>query len=105
MNLPFLSRTNAGVTLRVRVQPRGSQNRIVGIHDGALKLQVTAPPVDGQANQALISALAHLLGLPRSQFRITSGAKGRSKVVAIAGLTPDDLAGRLADLLSAAASR
>jgi len=69
--------------LRVRVQPRASRNRIAGVHGRRLKLQVTAPPVDGAANRAVVELLAEALALPRRLVEVVSGASSREKTVAI----------------------
>lgn len=73
------------VRLRVRVQPRASRTEVVGEHDGALKVRVAAPPVDGDANRELVRLLAKALGLASSQVRLVSGATGRSKTLEITG--------------------
>ncbi len=70
--------------MRVRVQPRASRNRIAGVHGGRLKLQVTAPPVDGAANRAVVELLAEALALPRRLVEVVSGASSREKTVAVA---------------------
>ena len=75
------------VTIAVRVQPRASRDAIAGTHDGALKVALTAPPVDGEANAALIAFLAKFLGVPKRDVEITQGSTGRQKVVAVRGLT------------------
>jgi uncharacterized protein (TIGR00251 family) len=87
--------TDGGVTLRVRVQPRGRRNELVGIQAGALKLRVAAPPVDGKANAAVTDYLAGVLGLGRGAVRIVSGATSRDKVVEVVGLTAAELVARL----------
>lgn len=84
MSASFLSSVPAGVRVRVRLQPRASHNRIVGRHGDTLKAQVTAPPVDGEANAALERLIAELVGLPRSAVRVVAGAKSRDKVVEVA---------------------
>ena len=76
------------VRVAVRVQPRASRNAVVGEHDGALKVALTAPPVDGEANAALLAFLADALGVPKRAVRLVSGDTGRSKVVEVAGVTP-----------------
>lgn len=82
--------TRAGaVTFAVRVQPRASQSEVVGEHDGALKVRLAAPPVDGAANEELIRLLAKRFGVARRQVEILGGATGRQKVVRIAGLTSE----------------
>jgi uncharacterized protein (TIGR00251 family) len=72
---------SAGLSFRIRVQPKSSQNAIVGMQGGALKLRVTAPPVEGSANKACIELLAKALGVPKSFLEITSGQASRSKTV------------------------
>jgi uncharacterized protein (TIGR00251 family) len=74
------------VTLAVRVAPRASRDAIEGEYQGALKVRLTAPPVDDRANQALRELLAEVLNVPVSAVRIVSGAKNRTKRVAIAGV-------------------
>lgn len=67
--------------MRVRVQPRAKREGIDGIRNGALRIRLNAPPVDGAANERLIAFLAERLELPRSAFSIVSGHKGREKTV------------------------
>ncbi len=71
--------------LRVRLQPRARQNRIVGRHGDAIKVQVHAPPVEGAANAALIEVLAAALGVPRRAIHIVRGASSHTKLVEIHG--------------------
>ena len=78
---------NGRVRLSVRVQPRASQSAIVGIHGDALKIRVSAPPVDGAANAALIEFLADIVAVSRRSVRILAGESSRSKVVEIDGIT------------------
>ncbi len=75
------------VRLAVRVQPRARSNGIVGLHGSALKIRLTAPPVEGAANEALLDLLADVLRIPRGAIRIVSGATSRDKVVAIRGVS------------------
>jgi uncharacterized protein len=80
----------------VRVQPRASRTEVAGPYGGdAVRIRLTAPPVDGAANAALIGFLAERLGVPRSAVRIEGGAAGRSKVVTIDGIDPDTATRRL----------
>lgn len=88
-----------GLRIAVRVQPRASRNRITGTIGDALKIQVTAPPVEGAANAALIAFLAEVLELPRGRIRVITGEHSRSKVVEIDTDDPSALKGRLAALL------
>lgn len=80
-----------GVTFRVRVQPRASKNQLAGVLEGALKVRLTAPPVDGEANQACLRFLAGLLGVPVKAVELVSGHTGRSKTVRVAGITAGDV--------------
>jgi len=74
------------VTLKVRVQPRASRDALAGERAGALVVRLTAPPVEGAANEALARFLGKALGVPPSAVRIVAGETGRNKVVAVAGL-------------------
>jgi hypothetical protein len=76
-----------GVVLEVLVQPRASRTRVVGEHDGRLKIQLAAPPVDGEANAALLAFLADALGVKRAEVALLAGESGRRKRVRIAGIT------------------
>ena len=77
-----------GVTLRLRVQPRASRDQVAGVRDGALVVRVTAPPVDGSANEAVVKLLARRLQRPPSAITLLRGAAGRDKTVHVAGLDP-----------------
>lgn len=85
-----------GVSFAVRVQPRARKNAITGELEGALKIALTAPPVEGKANAACIEFLAELLNLPRSSITIASGETSRKKVIRVAGLPAAELQRRLA---------
>ena len=83
--------TPGGVRIAIRAQPRASRDAIVGpIDDGrggiAVKIAVTAPPVEGEANAAIVKLLAKLLGVPKRQVVITSGEVGRTKTVDVTGV-------------------
>lgn len=71
----------------VHVQPRASRSEIVGIHGAALKVRVTAPPVDGAANAALIAVLSEAFAVPRTAVRILAGESSRSKIVEVDGVS------------------
>ena len=79
--------TPAGATFQVRVQPRARKNAIVGEIEDALKLALTAPPVDGRANEACIAFFAELLNVPRSSVTIAAGQSSRNKVLRVAGVS------------------
>lgn len=71
------------VRVPVRLTPRAGRDAIDGVMDGVLRCRVSAPPVDGAANAALVLLLASVLGIPKGPVRIVSGETSRSKVVAI----------------------
>jgi len=83
---------NGVVMFAVRVVPRASKSRIVGEHDGALKVQLVSPPVDGAANIELVKLLAKELRVSKSDVEIVSGHASRSKQVSINGISSADLA-------------
>jgi uncharacterized protein (TIGR00251 family) len=87
MAAPWAHDASGGVLLEILVQPRASRTRAVGEHDGRLKVQLAAPPVDGEANAALIEFLADALGVRRADVRIVRGDTGRRKTVQVAGAT------------------
>lgn len=70
----------------MRLVPRGGANRIDGVVDGSLAARVTAPPVDGAANDALVRLIAEALGIPRRRVRVVAGAANRRKVVEVDGI-------------------
>ncbi|MBI3784436.1 MAG: YggU family protein [Deltaproteobacteria bacterium] len=69
--------------IRVRLQPRASRNQIVGRHGDAIKIQVQAPPVDGAANQALLTLIAEQLGVAKRAVRLVQGETSRDKVIEV----------------------
>ena len=77
---------DGAITFDVLVQPRASRAKVGPLHDGRLKLAVTSPPVDGEANAAVIELLAKLLGLSRSAVEIVAGESSRRKTVRIRGV-------------------
>jgi uncharacterized protein (TIGR00251 family) len=79
------------VTFAIKVHPRAKKNVITGQLGDALKLSLTAPPVDGRANLACIEFFAKLLKVPQSSVTIASGQGSRNKVVRVAGLTAERL--------------
>ena len=93
--LKFLSAHPDGVLLSVKVQPRASKNQIGAVQNGELKIQVTAPPVDAAANEALIELLAEKLGCGRNRIEIVRGHKSRHKVLQVYGIGPEDVLERI----------
>ena len=88
--------------MSVRVQPRASQDEIVGWHDATLRLRVTAPPVAGAANTAVTRLLAKALGVPSSSISVVRGLQGRTKIVEVRGLAQSEIQSRLAAILEGA---
>lgn len=86
MAVPYLSPVPGGVELSLVIQPRASRSRVVGEHDGRLKVQIAAPPVEGEANAELAELLSELLGVPKRQVEILSGETGRRKRVRVRGV-------------------
>ena len=76
---------NRGLTFTVRIVPRASRSEIVGEHDGALRVRIAAPPVDGAANRELVRILAKSFKLPQNAVEIVSGANSKSKMVRVRG--------------------
>lgn len=87
--------TDAGITIDIRVIPRARRSEIGGIRDDRLIVRLAAPPVDGAANQALITFLSDLLERPRRSVRLLAGETSRSKRVEIQGMTLDAARRRL----------
>ena len=87
--------TPAGATFAVKVHPRAKKNAITGEVGDALKLALTAPPVDGKANQACVEFFAKLLNVPRSSVTIAAGQTSRNKVIRVAGISAEELKKRL----------
>lgn len=86
----------SGAALAVRVTPRASKNRIVEVlGDGTVKIQLTAPPVDGEANAKLIEFLAAVLDISKSRIEIVAGATGRDKLVTVTGMNAATLHERI----------
>lgn len=90
-----LRRSGSRVSFTVRVAARASTNAIGGVREGALLLRVTAPPVEGAANAAVVALLARALRIPPSAVRIDRGAAARTKVVSV----PADAEGRLSQVV------
>ncbi|CAM3954711.1 DUF167 domain-containing protein [Corallococcus sp. ZKHCc1 1396] len=86
MTAPWLKTIPEGVELTVLVQPRASRTKVVGEHDGQLKIQLAAPPVDGEANAALLEFIAKKLGVPKRQVTLTAGDTSRRKRLKVQGV-------------------
>jgi uncharacterized protein len=92
--IPIYNRPS-GSTFAVKVHPRAKRNAITGELGDALRVSLTAPPVEGRANQACIEFFAKLLKVPRSSVTIASGQTSRNKVIRVTGLTAQQVRERL----------
>ncbi|MGI6294723.1 MAG: DUF167 domain-containing protein [Armatimonadota bacterium] len=81
--------------LRLHVTPRGSRNEITGWRDDVLCIKITAPPVEGAANAAIVKFVADKLSVRKSQIELVSGDKSREKTLKVVGLTESDIRRRL----------
>ncbi|HEU19491.1 MAG TPA: YggU family protein [Deltaproteobacteria bacterium] len=86
-----IKETTDGVVFNIRVLPRSSRCEIAGIQNDALKLKITAPPIEGQANEECIRFLSDALGVKRNRISIIAGRKSKNKSVAVTGLTTKDI--------------
>lgn len=93
----YLQEQTDGVLLDIHVQPKAAHNQVAGLHDNVLKIRITAPPVEGKANAAVITFIAKLVGVPKTAISIASGKQGRRKRLLIRGIT----LARLAEVISA----
>jgi uncharacterized protein len=90
--MPYVhTQPDGSLLVRLHVQPRAAGNGLAGLHGDALRLRLTAPPVDGKANTAVIATLAKLLGLPKSALRLKSGHQSRTKSVVVTGMDAQHL--------------
>ena len=87
--------TPNGATFSVKIHPRAKKNAVTGQVGDALKISLTAPPLEGRANQACIEFLADLLEVPRSSITIAAGQTSRNKLIRVAGITAVELQSRL----------
>jgi len=92
MDARFAKDVSDGCTLSVRVHPGARKNAVIGIHADALNVALTAPPVDGKANEALIAFLAEALRLPQARIAIIAGISSRTKTLRITGKSAAEVA-------------
>ncbi|MGD0506978.1 MAG: DUF167 domain-containing protein [Terriglobales bacterium] len=90
-----MQQTPAGTTFAIKVHPRAKKNAVTGEVGDALKVALTAPPVDGKANEACVDFFAKLLKVPRSSVTIAAGQTSRNKVIRVAGLSAEVVRSRL----------
>ncbi len=95
MNMVAIKESSQGVSFAVRVHPRARRDAITGELGDALKVSLTAPPVESRANEACIDFFARLLKVPRSSVTIASGLSSRNKVLRVAGLSAEELRQRI----------
>lgn len=84
-----------GISFAVKVHPRAKKNAITGETGDALKISLTAPPIEGRANEACIAFLAELLNVPRSSITITSGQSSRNKVIRVVSISAEEFRRRI----------
>jgi len=90
-----------GAALAVRVTPRASRNEVFGVlNDGTVKIHLTAPPVEGQANEALLKFLSEVLGVPLSRLDIVAGKTGRDKLVSVLDMDAETVHKRIVKHMS-----
>jgi uncharacterized protein (TIGR00251 family) len=82
---------NGSVFFKVRVMPRASREGVVGLYEDALKIRLTAAPVDGKANEACRAFIAKILSVPRAQVEILSGHTSRNKVIKVSGVSSEKI--------------
>jgi uncharacterized protein (TIGR00251 family) len=95
MDPTFANDVADGCMLSVRLHPGARKNSVTGVHADAVKIALTAPPVDGKANDALIAFLADALHLPRARVALVTGATSRTKMVRITGKSAAEVAAAL----------
>jgi uncharacterized protein (TIGR00251 family) len=81
--------------LAVRVQPRSSKEEVAGVSEGVVRIRLTAPPVEGKANEALLKFLSKKLGIPKGRLELVAGDHGRNKLVRVHGLAGEEVRARL----------
>lgn len=84
---PYLKATADGIELELVVQPRASRSKLVGEHDGRLKVQIAAPPVDGEANAEVIAFFSALFQVPKRQVELVSGEASKRKRIRVVGVS------------------
>ena len=93
--IPIQESATGGISFQLKLHPRAKKNAITGALGDALKLSLTAPPVEGRANDACVEFFSRLLKVPRSSITIASGQSSRLKVIRITGITAAEFRGQL----------
>ncbi len=96
----YLTETEQGVFLDLYIRPSASRSKVVGEHDGRLKVSIAAPPVDGKANALIIKFFAKFFGVKKSDVQLESGETGKRKRVHITGVSLEDVSQRITAELS-----
>jgi uncharacterized protein (TIGR00251 family) len=91
----YIEEKGGAVVLRVLVQPRASKNELAGVHGDCLKIRVTSPPVEDQANKKLCAFLSKLIGVGKKQVEVVGGHKTRVKKVRISNASMDEVRKKL----------
>lgn len=99
--LPFLEQAKDGVYIRLRVLPRSSKNMLCGVQTNALKVKIIAPPVEGEANRAVIDFISGLLSTKKGAVTMDSGLRSRNKRLFIEGMTASEARRRLQEAMKA----
>lgn len=86
----MIEEIKGGVRLHLFIQPKSSKNQIVGPHNGMLKIKISAPPVDGEANAELIEYLSKFFKVPKRNITLVKGDAGRQKTVDVEGISLSD---------------
>lgn len=98
--MPYLTvNANQQISLDLYVQPKSSRTQIVGLHDGSIKLAITAPPVEGKANGQVTAFFAKLFKIPKSALTLLSGHQSRHKRLGVTAISQDEIRQILAPLL------
>ena len=87
--------TGTSATFSVRVVPRSAREGVAGTSEGAVRIRLTAPPVENRANEALVRFLSQSLGIPRRHVELVTGGRGRHKVVRVHGMSREEIFRRL----------
>ncbi|MNL08780.1 hypothetical protein D3C87_1295150 [compost metagenome] len=83
----MIEEISGGVRLHLFIQPKASKNEVVGPHNGEIKIKITSPPIDGEANSGLIEYLSKLFKIPKRDITLAKGETNRHKVLDLSGIT------------------
>jgi uncharacterized protein (TIGR00251 family) len=87
--MPTFKDAKSGTAITVKIIPRAKRNEVAGVmEDGSIRIRITAPPVGGAANQALVEFLSELLNIHKSQIEIVAGLTSERKLISLVGITP-----------------